>query len=126
MLAVARFHDVQKIAQFPVEFRLRGAMAAVAREFEVDGRWQGSGLRRHVAYEMDRLVPAAPAQREEMIGASADAGFLGCAPVQRESPVEMVCTFGGLDIGEVDALARQLRPGDVSLVMRDVDSVEVI
>ena len=126
MLAVTRLYDVEKVAQFPVEFRLRRPMPAVARELEIHGRREGSGFSRHVPYEMDRLVPPAPAEREEMIGAPADAGFLGCAPVPRESPVDMVRAFGGLDVSEVDTLARQLRPGDVPLVVRDVDSVEVI
>ena len=67
-LAIARFDDPQKIAELLVEFRPRRSAAAVSRKFEIHGWRQSSGIRRHVVQEMGRLVSAASAEREEMVG----------------------------------------------------------
>jgi len=79
-----------------------------------------------MAHEMGRLVSTASAEREEMVGAPADARRVGRPPIDRESTVGVVRAFSRLDIGEIDALARQLGPVDVPLVMRDIDSLEGI
>lgn len=70
---------------------------------------------------MGRLITTASTEREEMIGPSANAGRMGSLPIDQEPAVDVVCAFGCLDIREIDPLARQLRPGDVPLVVRYID-----
>lgn len=123
MLSVACLHDPEEIAELPMEFRPRRTVFAVAREFEVDGWCQCSRIDRHMPDEMGRLRSPASAQGEKVIGASADAGGVGGPPIDRESLVDVVAAFSCLDIREVDALARQFGPGDVSLVMRNIDAL---
>jgi len=122
-LAIAGFHDPQEVAELPVNFRTRRTALAVAGKFKVHGRRQRHRVVRHGTQEVGRLSLPAAAQPEEMIGAAVDARSVGSVPIPREAPVDMVGAFSRLDIGEVDALARQLRPSDVSLMMRDVDAL---
>ena len=63
----------------------------------------------------------APAEREEMVGAAVYAGRSCRPPIDREPPVDVIGAFSRLEIGEIDALARQFRPSDMPLMVRDID-----
>ena len=116
-LAVARLDDAQEIGELLVEFGPGRPVGAVAGKFEVHGGRQGICVDGYVPHEVGGLSPSAPAEREEVVGAAADASCPRSMPVGRESPVDVVAALGRFDIGEVDSLARQLCPGDVALVM---------
>ncbi len=58
-----------------------------------------------------------------MIGAPAHPRPPRFGPVGGEGAVAMVAALAGLDVGEVDALGRQLAPGDGPLVAGDVDAL---
>jgi hypothetical protein len=122
-LPIARFHDPQEFAEFFVDFSPRRAAAAVAGEFEVYGWRQCCRVERHSTHEIRRLCSPAPAEPEEMVGASVDARPMGGTPIGREPPVDVICAFSRLDIGKVDALAGQFRPRDVPLMVGDVDTL---
>jgi hypothetical protein len=48
---------------------------------------------------------------------------MGGMPIDHEAPVDVVCPFSRLDIGEVDTLTRQFGPRDVPLMVRDIDAL---
>jgi hypothetical protein len=65
-------------------------LAAVLRQLEVDGGRQGIRIGRHDLEEMVRLFGAWRAQREEVVGASAQTGGGRRRPVLREALVDGV------------------------------------
>src|SRR5437763_1357016 len=122
-LSITGFHDPQEIAKFSLDFRLRKTAAAVTGKLEIYGWRQGCRVERHGTHEIRRLCSPAAADPEEMVGASADARLMRSVPIDREPPVNVVCAFGGLDIGKVDALAGQFRPRDLPLMVGDIDAL---
>jgi len=122
-LSITGFHDPQEIAEFSLDFRLRKTAAAVTGKLEIYGWWQGCRVERHGTHEIRCLCSPAPAEPEEMVGASVDARPMGGTPIDREPPVDVICAFSGFDIGEVDALAGQFRPRDVPLMVGDIDAL---
>ena len=58
-----------------------------------------------------------------MIRPAVQAGLAGAPPVLAEPMIDEVTALAGLDVGEGDPVAGNLRPVDVILVGRDVDAV---
>src|SRR5918997_6643389 len=104
----------------PVPVRPR---RAVARELEVQRRRKLCCLPGDDADEIRGLLPAGPAEGEEVVRAAVQPGRPCTRPVPVEARIDEVTTLGRLDVGELDVVGGDPIPVDRPLVARHVDAV---
>lgn len=96
-------------------------------ELDIDGDRQSVRLSRNGRQHILRLIPAGPAEGEEVIGTADDADLRCTPPVFSELAIPEVAPFGGLYDGEAYLrLGSQSLPIDVALVVADVDTLDRI
>ena len=72
---------------------------------------------------MQRLKARIGTGAEEVIGSAAQAGLAYKVPVFVEERISMGSSFSGFDKSKMDALLSYLRPVDLQLVARNIDTL---
>lgn len=121
--AVVTFDDVEPLSDAGAE----GVAGDVACFFDVEYGWQVAFPEFDGGDEVSGLGGGVAVGDEIVVGAFGDAVCGGLSPVALEAGVCEAGAFGGLDEGEADpdvafVHAGDLIPGDVILVVGDVDA----
>src|SRR2546423_4105184 len=120
-------NGVQKNREFALNFWGRGPpLFVVAREFEVDRRRKGTGIRRHCCEKMRRLRLAGYAERKEMIGAPNNSGGVTVRPIFGERRVREIRAFSCLDIRKLNSDRLYPVPINLALVVGNIDAADGI
>ncbi len=94
----------QEIPHLPLHGCLVRSRSTVCGEFQIDRRRQRLRVVGNDTQEVARLLRTWGAEREEVIGAPDQSGFLGIGPVLGESAVHEVAALRCLDVCEGDAV----------------------
>ena len=117
------FNDLSKLAQFALQLAGAGTLRAVSADLDVDGRGKHSRGGWSDPEEVLGLLPAGPAEGEEVIRADFESRTLCLTPIALEAGIDEIAPFARLHVRELDVVAGDRGPVDLALMPRDVNPI---